>query len=158
MFVVFVCCSNRSLSKDTVNNRSSLSKGRLSTRSSLSARTRSNSPRPPIKTIASRHSLTSTSSQEDELSSEINTWLQQMKLSKVVRNPKQDFSNGYLVAEIFHNYFGPGGAGEVSGVKYRKHLPPLTRFFKTSNKQAKVDNWILLQKAAKKLALAEFPS
>jgi hypothetical protein len=75
-----------------------------------------------------------------------------------VRNPKQDLSNGYIVAEIFHIFYGPGGAGEVSAVKYKKYLPPITKFSKTSNRQAKADNWALLEKVAKKFSLVEFPS
>ncbi|KAI8820115.1 uncharacterized protein EV422DRAFT_79612 [Fimicolochytrium jonesii] len=68
---------------------------------------------------------------------EVLKWLQSLDLSYPVRNPKRDFQNGYLVAEIFSRYF-PGDdllnvdllyTGEGS-VQKGKNWEQLEKFFK----------------------------
>jgi hypothetical protein len=67
---------------------------------------------------------------------EICKWLQSLDLSFSVKNPKRDFSNGYLVAEIMSRYYPK----EVNILCYENG----TRI------AAKVDNWEQLYKVIQK--------
>jgi hypothetical protein len=66
---------------------------------------------------------------------EILKWIQGLDLSHSVRNPKRDFSNGFLVAEILSRYWR-----EV----------PLHSFDAGSSMVKKADNWQLLYKLSQK--------
>jgi hypothetical protein len=67
---------------------------------------------------------------------EICKWLQSLDLSFNVKNPKRDFSNGYLTAEIFSRYFP-------------KDINILT-FENGTRLAAKVDNWEQLYRVIQK--------
>ncbi|KAJ3217690.1 spermatogenesis-associated protein 4 [Clydaea vesicula] len=67
---------------------------------------------------------------------EVLKWLLSLNLSYSFKNPKRDFANGYLIAEIF-NYHYPG-----------ELLIPC--FYTGDSKEIKTKNWDQLQKFFKK--------
>lgn len=71
---------------------------------------------------------------------EIIKWLQSLDLSFVLKNPKRDLTNGYLVAEIVSRY-------------YPKDIN-MMNFENGTRLAAKVDNWEQLYKLFKKKGLA----
>lgn len=73
---------------------------------------------------------------EQKLPREIIKWLQSLDLSFTVKNPKRDFCNGYLVAEICSRYF----AKDVN----------MNGFENGTRLAAKVDNWEQLHKIFRK--------
>jgi len=73
---------------------------------------------------------------------EIIKWLQSLDLSFVLKNPKRDLTNGYLVAEIVARFF-PKGAKHPDGID-------MMTFENGTRLAAKVDNWEQLYKLFKK--------
>ncbi|CAK0887296.1 unnamed protein product [Prorocentrum cordatum] len=67
---------------------------------------------------------------------EIIKWLQSLDLSFAVKNPRRDFANGYLTAEILSRY-------------YLKDIN-MNNFENGTRLAAKVDNWELIYKFCKK--------
>ena len=62
---------------------------------------------------------------------EILKWLQSLDLSLLVKNPKRDLSNGYLVAEIFSRYYPTEIKVDV--------------FYNGQSRARKVDNWVSVE-------------
>ncbi|KAJ3299553.1 spermatogenesis-associated protein 4 [Borealophlyctis nickersoniae] len=69
---------------------------------------------------------------------EVIKWLQSLDLSYPVKNPKRDFANGFLLAEIFSRYF-PG-----------EQLLRMHQFYTGESGGHKRSNWELLRKFFKK--------
>lgn len=67
---------------------------------------------------------------------EVIKWLQGLDLSLPVKNPKRDFANGYLVAEIFSRFF----PGQLE----------IHRFYTGDSIALKSSNWSELHKCLKK--------
>mmetsp|Transcript_9986 Transcript_9986/g.13111 ORF Transcript_9986/g.13111 Transcript_9986/m.13111 type:complete len:839 (-) Transcript_9986:81-2597(-) len=132
------------------------------TSSQSSIRSRSVSPRPNNRPI--RHSTMTSRrlgrvSHDEEMSIEISSWLLSLRLTKTIKNLKHDFSNGAVMAEIFHKCFGSNGPAAVTGTKLKRHLPPLNSFnVQLCGKQSKIANWNILVLAAKKFGVVDFAS
>ncbi|TPX69566.1 hypothetical protein SpCBS45565_g02273 [Spizellomyces sp. 'palustris'] len=68
------------------------------------------------------------------LSREVLKWLQSLDLTYPIKNPKRDFSNGYLIAEIFCRYY-PNDL-----------LLNVQQFYTGESNAQKVKNWEQLEK------------
>ncbi|XP_047127046.1 spermatogenesis-associated protein 4 isoform X2 [Hydra vulgaris] len=69
---------------------------------------------------------------------EVLKWLQSLELSYPIHNSKRDFSNGYLIAEIFSWYYPQ---------EIQMHM-----FQNGKSIESKISNWSLLQKLFNRLA------
>ncbi|KND04372.1 uncharacterized protein SPPG_00101 [Spizellomyces punctatus DAOM BR117] len=69
---------------------------------------------------------------------EVLKWLQSLDLAYPIKNPKRDFSNGYLIAEIFCRYY-PNDL-----------LLNVQQFYTGDSNAQKVKNWEQLEKFFKK--------
>ncbi|XP_065667377.1 spermatogenesis-associated protein 4 isoform X5 [Hydra vulgaris] len=69
---------------------------------------------------------------------EVLKWLQSLELSYPIHNSKRDFSNGYLIAEIFSWYYPQ---------EVQMHM-----FQNGKSIESKISNWSLLQKLFNRLA------
>ena len=88
---------------------------------------------------------------------EVKQWLKRLKLSKPTRNPRLDFANGYLAAEILHRHYGSnGGASSANRPVPDQPLPPLRKFDNPGgSRRARLENWDSLLVACRRAGLGE---
>ncbi|KAI9103100.1 hypothetical protein DFS34DRAFT_607456 [Phlyctochytrium arcticum] len=73
---------------------------------------------------------------------EVLKWLQSLDLSYPIRNPKRDFANGFLIAEIFGRFYP------------NETLLDVERYYTGDSIPQKMQNWDQLEKFFKKNGLA----